>query len=74
MSERKYKVFFLTILSGILLTVGVFLYVNTGNFLWLIPGIIAYIVNVVYYSKKPARIVWNKEENSHEQKQKEKKE
>jgi len=62
MSERKYRCLFLALFSGMLLVIGMFAYENTGNFPWLIPGIIAYIVDIVYYMRKPARIVWDETE------------
>lgn len=61
MAGRKEKTFLLTVVAGLLLVLGLFAYENDGNFLWFVPGIVAYIVNLIYYLKKPARIVWEEE-------------
>jgi len=51
----------LTIASGLLLVLGFIAYENDGNLLWFIPGIVVYIVNVLYWARKPPRIVYDYE-------------
>lgn len=62
MSERKRKILGLTVTASILLLLGYLAYMNDGNFLWFIPGIVVYIVNVIYIGKKPPKIVYDDEE------------
>lgn len=58
MSEREKWIWLLIILSTCLLLLGI--YVNN---LILIPAIIVYAVLVIYYSKKPYRIVKDEKES-----------
>lgn len=58
MVGRMGRTLLLATLAGLLLVLGLFAYENDGNPLWFVPGIVAYIVNVIYYLRKPVRIVW----------------
>ena len=68
MAGRKEKTFPLAVVAGLLLVLGLFACENDGNFLWFVPGIVAYIVNLIYYLKKPARIVWEEDGEEKENK------
>jgi len=54
--------FFLTMLSSVLLVLGYFAYINDGNLFWFIPGIVAYIISALYWAKKPPKIVYDYDE------------
>jgi len=61
-NECKMKILGLTATASILLLLGYLAYTNDGNFLWLVLGILVYIMNVIYTGKKPPKIVYDDEE------------